>query len=247
MNGTTKFGVSGWTSATALLAVASIALGQQGTGTSAPKDKPASPSNAQPATPEKAKPTPDAKAKPAAKAGALKVGEAAPEWALKDGDGKTVELKDLRGKVVLLDFWATWCPPCRAIMPEVQKLHEQYGDKGLVVLGMNSWEGRGKLTPEAADEQAIKFKHDNKYTYRGLLRADDTAKAYGVSGIPAMFLIGPDGKLIGQWVGADPSSVAGMKSGVKTAIEDLAKGKGSTEAAKPGDATGAKHGDKKDK
>lgn len=250
MKGTSKFGVTALGSAAVVLAIAGLAFAQPGTGTSAPKDKqPApgvTPSNTAPAADkDKGKPAaPSTKTKPG-KATAIKVGEPAPEWSLKDDKNETVALKDLRGKVVLVDFWATWCGPCRMVMPEIQKLHEQFGDKGLVVLGMNTWEGRDKLTPEAADAQAVKFKHDNKYTYRGLLRADDAAKAYGVSGIPAMFVIGPDGKLVGQWIGADSASVAAMKSAVKTAVDDLAKGKGATDAAKPGEGTGAKAPEKK--
>ncbi len=228
------------TSAVAALCAMAMA---QATGTQ-PKDKP---STTTPATtaptgtaPDKGKPAgQDTKTtKPAAPKAPPKVGDVAPDFALNDMEGKPLALKDLRGKVVLLDFWATWCPPCRAVMPELQKMHEELGDRGLVVLGMNSWEGRGKLAPADADAQAIKFKHDNKYTYQGTLRADDTAKVYGVTGIPAMFAIGPDGKLIGHWVGSGAADVAAMKTTVKKAVDDLPKAKPSEGSAPAGDKKG---------
>jgi len=61
----------------------------------------------------------------------------APEWSLKDADGKTVHSSDFKGKVVILDFWATWCPPCKAEIPGFIALQNEYGKKGLVVVGIS--------------------------------------------------------------------------------------------------------------
>jgi thiol-disulfide isomerase/thioredoxin len=227
-----------WTGAAIAAAIGTIALAQPpGSGASAPpkSDKPtkpgapsASPGNTAPKNTDKPKPSADTKAK----GPELKAGEAVPEWKLKDGDGKEHALKDLRGKVVLLDYWATWCGPCKQMMPEVQKLHETYADHGLVAIGMNASESQGKVTEEVADARAVQFKHDNKYTYLGLLRADEAAKAYHVTGIPAFFLIGPDGKLINHWVGGGPRITAEINAAVKQALDGLAKS-GTPDANKP--------------
>lgn len=61
----------------------------------------------------------------------------APDFTLRDLHGNSVSLRDLRGKVIFLNFWATWCPPCRLEMPTMERLHEEFGDQGLVILAIN--------------------------------------------------------------------------------------------------------------
>jgi len=113
------------------------------------------------------------------------VGKPAPEFALKDVDGREYTLASLRGKPVLLDFWATWCEPCRESMPHVQMLHEQFKDKGLVVLGVD--------TNEAADK-ARKYFKDNKYSFASLLGSGNAIiEKYGAHAIPRLVLIDKDG------------------------------------------------------
>ncbi|MFM7133348.1 MAG: TlpA family protein disulfide reductase, partial [Planctomycetota bacterium] len=116
---------------------------------------------------------------------AVKPGDAAPDFKLTDLAGNEVTLASLKGKVVLLDFWATWCGPCKAAMPSMQKLHDEYGPKGVVILGVNTWEQKADA---AKDYMASK-----KFTYGCLLKGDDLAKAYGVTGIPTLVVIGKDG------------------------------------------------------
>jgi len=123
----------------------------------------------------------------------IKVGDLAPDFSLEDPQGKLHNLSDYRGKVVLLDFWATWCGPCRAAMPGMQKLHEKFGEKGLVVLGMNSWE----------NDDPVAFMKDQGFTYQLLLKADEAAAKYMVTGIPTFYLIGPDGRIVDGSVGFD--------------------------------------------
>ncbi len=123
----------------------------------------------------------------------IKVGDLAPDFSLEDPQGKIHNLSDYRGKVVLLDFWATWCGPCRAAMPGMQKLHEKFGAKGLVVLGMNSWE----------NDDPVAFMKDQGITYQLLLKADEAAAKYMVTGIPTFYLIGPDGRIVDGSVGFD--------------------------------------------
>lgn len=118
--------------------------------------------------------------------GLLEVGTAAPDFTLKDAAGHDVALHDLRGKVVLLDFWATWCGPCKLAMPGLQKLHEKYADKPVQIIGVNCRE-RG------ADPVA--FMKSKNYTYTLLVQGDAVALQYQVRGIPTFYLIAPDGKI----------------------------------------------------
>lgn len=114
------------------------------------------------------------------------IGTMAPDWSLPDPSGKIHKLSDYRGKVVVMDFWATWCGPCRQAMPGVQKIHEAYKDKGVVVFGINCWE----------NADAPKFMSDGGFTYGLLLKGDEAAGKYGVDGIPAIYVVGPDGKVL---------------------------------------------------
>jgi thiol-disulfide isomerase/thioredoxin len=135
----------------------------------------------------------------------VKAGDAAPDFKLKDLAGSEVSLASLKGKVVLLDFWATWCGPCKAAMPTMQKLHDEYGSKGVVILGVNTWEQKADA---AKDYMASK-----KFTYGCLLRGDDLAAAYGIKGIPTLVVIGKDGKIAEIEVGlSDPSGGALRKA-----------------------------------
>lgn len=124
------------------------------------------------------------------------VGKPALAFALKDSKGTEVTLASLKGRVVLLDFWATWCGPCKAAMPSIQKLHEKFADKAVTIIGVNCWEDKA--------ETAIKYMDNKKFTYTLLLKGDDLAKEYGISGIPTLILIGKDGNVLHTGVGFSP-------------------------------------------
>ncbi len=123
----------------------------------------------------------------------FKVGDAAPEFTLKSIAGEEVSLASLKGKVVLLDFWATWCGPCKAAMPEMQKIADDYKDKGVAVYGINVWEKK--------EDAAKKYIESKGFTYPTLLSGDDLAKQYGITGIPTLVVIGKDGKITKTEVG----------------------------------------------
>jgi peroxiredoxin/outer membrane lipoprotein-sorting protein len=117
---------------------------------------------------------------------AVKIGNPAPEFTLKDTEGKEAKLADFRGKVVLLDFWATWCGPCIQAMPHIQAIAEIYKERDVVVLGINTWEN---------DPSKVKpFLEEKKITYRILMDSkDEVVEKYGVLGIPTFFILDKEG------------------------------------------------------
>ena len=117
----------------------------------------------------------------------------APLFRLKNLAREEIQIGDLKGRVVLVDFWATWCAPCVATMPEMQKLHVKYESKGLAVLGVSIDEdGEKKVKP---------FIARRNFTYPILLDAGQTWKDYGVKAIPALFLVDRSGRIVRQWSG----------------------------------------------
>jgi peroxiredoxin len=118
----------------------------------------------------------------------------APEFELKDADGKTVRLSDYKGKVVLLDFWATWCGPCKIEIPWFIEFERQYKDKGFSVIGVAMDEEGWTVVKPFISELAI--------NYRILQGTDSTAQLYGgVDALPTTFLIDRDGKIAATHVG----------------------------------------------
>ena len=118
---------------------------------------------------------------------------AGPDFNLSDLKGETVSLASLKGKAVLLNFWATWCAPCVAEMPEIEQAQRRFADKGLVVLAINAGEDPDKVG---------KFMAEHGYTFRVLLDRDESAgHRYSVSGWPSMFFIDREGDIRAQYRG----------------------------------------------
>lgn len=141
----------------------------------------------------------------------LPIGSEAPDWELRDSEGKVVSLRSLRGKIVLLDFWATWCGPCKMAMPGLQKLHEKYKDKPVAVLGVNCRERSASSNPMA-------YIKEKGFTYGQLLQGDAVANAYRVGGIPCLYVIGPDGKILHATAGFHPTLEELLSSLIEKAI-----------------------------
>lgn len=115
-------------------------------------------------------------------------------FTLQDLQGQKHALSDYKGKIVFLNFWASWCPPCRAEMPSMQKMYQVWDKDKYVLLAVNIKEGKRTVK---------KFARDNGYTFPILLDSDGlVAAAYGVRGIPATFIIDAKGKLVRKVEGA---------------------------------------------
>lgn len=113
---------------------------------------------------------------------------AAQVFTLPDLTGRPVSLKDFRGKVVLLNFWATWCIPCQWEMPEMDKLYRTFKDRGFVVLALSLDQGPQKVVEDFVRERSM--------TYPVLLDSKaEVARLYGLPGVPGTFLVGSDGML----------------------------------------------------
>ncbi|HAS45132.1 MAG TPA: hypothetical protein DCS93_31910 [Microscillaceae bacterium] len=144
-------------------------------------------------------------------AGQPTTGETAPAWDLPDYEGNRLNLNSLKGKVVVMDFWATWCPPCIKAIPGLQKLHEKYEKQGVKFLGL-AYRDQGK---------PLKFMKKRGVTYT-ILNAQESGKAYGVSQWPTLFIIGRDGKIRDYMLGYHGE--VGEKI-LEKAIEDALKDK----------------------
>ena len=125
---------------------------------------------------------------------APEVGRPAPDFTLKDLDGNTVRLSDLQGKVVFINFFATWCPACRAEMPEIEALHQKYKDRGVVVIGVDISE------PESTVQQYIQ---QSGFSWTIVLDSTgEMAMDYQIVAIPTSFFLDKEGIIRAVNVGA---------------------------------------------
>jgi peroxiredoxin len=138
-------------------------------------------------------------------------GYRAPEFTLKSQNGRNLSLKELRGQVVMINFWATWCAPCRQEIPALNTLYEKYRDTGFVLLGVNV---------DTESVNAIQMASKLKATYPILFDTDKRASMlYQVSAMPTTILIDRDGKV--RYI--QKGYVAGIEGKYQTQIRELLK------------------------
>ncbi|KAB0663412.1 TlpA family protein disulfide reductase [Oryzomonas japonica] len=134
--------------------------------------------------------------------------ETAPDFSLKTLAGKNVRLSDLKGRVVLVNFFASWCPPCRMEIPDFEKTYLSYKDRGFAVIGI------------ALDDVSPSFIEKMKMTYPVAMANDNVISDYGnVSSIPVSFLVGKDGRIIKKIMGMY------FENSMKSDVENALKGK----------------------
>jgi len=131
-------------------------------------------------------------------------GAKAPAFALKDLNGSVVTLADSDGTIRLVDFWTTWCAPCREEIPMFKELHAAYGPKGFTLVGI------------AMDDEGLSvvkpFAEEYQIPYVTLLGTEEVAKSFGgVVGYPTKFLVDRDGRVLETWVGPVPRAVLEKK------------------------------------
>ena len=151
--------------------------------------------------------------------GASVNGKDAPDFDLRvlDGKGKTMKLSDLRGKAVLVNFWATWCGPCKIEMPWLVDLQEKYGPEGFVILGV--------AMDDSGDKAISDFAKEMKVNYPVLLGTESVGQLYGgVEGLPTSFFVDRAGKVVDRQFGLVSES---------TLVDDIKKslGGGATQSA----------------
>ena len=137
-------------------------------------------------------------------------GKQAPDFTLQDLDGKPVKLSDFRGKAVLLNFWATFCGPCKVEMPWLVELQKQYGPQGLEIVGV-ALDDSGKDTIQ-------KYAKDMGVNYTILQGQDSVGDAYGAVGLPATFYIDRNGKIVDSALGLVSRSE--IEDDIKKALAD---------------------------
>ena len=142
----------------------------------------------------------------------IRHGQVAPAFTLERSDGTPghVALDDLRGQVVVLDFWATWCPPCLAMMPTLDELHAEWSGRGVTFVGVNS---DGGIEPEALRT----FLRQHEVPYAVGIDEGEINRLYKVRALPTLFVIGKDGTIRASFVGLT------RKATLVRALEDAAR------------------------
>jgi thiol-disulfide isomerase/thioredoxin len=120
-----------------------------------------------------------------------------PQFALSSLDGKTVAMKNLSNKVVVIDFWATWCPPCREEIPHLNRLYSDYKSQGLEIIGISMDDG-----PDVVKEFAREFRME----YPLVMGNEELSEQFGgVLGLPTTFIVDRKGNIVKKFVGLPPA------------------------------------------
>lgn len=142
-------------------------------------------------------------------------GTKAPDFTVHDAKGNPVKLSAYRGKVVVLDFWSTWCGPCQQSLPHTNTVAAKYAGKKVVVLGVNVWDTKKAFLawlPEHKQLSSIKFAIDTSPSHK-----DVATRLYNVTGIPTQFVIDGKGKIVKSFVGSDDDTTP-LETAIKLAL-----------------------------
>ena len=131
----------------------------------------------------------------------------APAFELPDLNGRTVSLAESAGRVRLIDFWATWCPPCRDEIPMLNELHQAYREQGLTILAIS--DEKSDVIREFAEEIGMQ--------YTNLIDPGEVTEAYGVLGLPMAFLVDQDGRIVDHYMG--PKSRKHLEKQIRELLE----------------------------
>lgn len=135
-------------------------------------------------------------------------GQIAPDWELAGLDGKPIKLSDYKGRVVLLNFWATWCPPCRKEIPTFTALQKEYDERGVVVIGVSLDQGGTAAVRSFAERMGINYP---------IMIGDEHIQAtYGIQAIPTTFVIDRAGNIVGQHQG--DTGRASLEADIKASL-----------------------------
>ena len=141
----------------------------------------------------------------------MKDRSAAPDFTLSDPAGKKVSLKDYRGKIVFLNFWASWCAPCRAEMPGMDRLYREFKDKGLEMLAVNVKDKR---------DDALRFMKELKISYPVAMDPEgEVGLLYGAWGMPTTYLIDRKGQVLARMWGPADWYSPGARNLIRTLVE----------------------------
>jgi len=146
----------------------------------------------------------------------LETGDVLTDMALPDREGQERVIEEFRGKLVLLDFWASWCPPCKQSMPGIEALHNEFKDAGLLVIGVSI----------DADEEIVAAKEyldEEKFTYLQLFDGSDFSEDLGLRSIPHVILLDGDGRVVYQHTGASPKAEKKLRKAIEQNLPKVKK------------------------
>jgi cytochrome c biogenesis protein CcmG/thiol:disulfide interchange protein DsbE len=141
-------------------------------------------------------------------------GKAVPKFTLTDLRGVSATSDSFKGRVVLLDFWATWCGPCKAAAPYMQRLHDNYARQGLLVIGATAME-RGDVMKNVTN-----YLNEHRYTYTFTTDNTELARSWGISGIPTFVMIDRKGVVRGTWVGSGEANMKSIEATARTLLAE---------------------------
>lgn len=143
--------------------------------------------------------------------GPLALGTPAPDWTLTAADGRTLSLEELRGRLTVIIFWASWCSNCRRIMGDIESMTRDFSEHGVQVIGLSTWE-----QDETSSRQYIK---NNGYTFQHILHGETIVADYLMTSLPGLYVLDPNGRFLLVRIGPAAADMAALRSLIRSATE----------------------------